>query len=147
MLKCCSCGNLFYECEADTDEEIVGECFGALCSESFLLCPVCGSSENEETKQCLICGSEHLDEELFGGVCEECIDERRKDFDTCYNISKGEKQEIKINDLLASLFTESEIEEILVEYVKKNWKDADCSQFIDSDPFWFGNKLAEEVKR
>jgi hypothetical protein len=138
---------LFYECEAKRDNESVGEFFGKICSESFLMCPVCGSSEIDETERCLICESEHIEVELFGGVCKECIGERKKDFAICYEIAKGEKQEIEINALLASLFSESEIEEILFEYVKANSRDFDCSSFIDEDPFWFGERLAEEVKK
>ena len=40
----------------------------------------------------------------------------------------------------------SDIEQILKEYIRDKWKDVDCSQFIDEDIQWFGEKIAEEVK-
>ena len=109
-------------------------------------CPVC-KEEYEETVQCAVCGSEHFEDELNGGVCDECIDEYRKNFNACYEFSIGETTEIKINSLLASLFEESDIEQILKEYIRDKWQDVDCSQFIDEDKSWFGERIAEEVKK
>ena len=62
-------------------------------------------------------------------------------------VKKGETQEIEINALLASLFDVADIERILKEYVLERLHDVDCSQFIDEDISWFGEKLAEEVKK
>ena len=109
-------------------------------------CPLC-KGDYEETVKCSICGSEHLEDELNGGVCDECIDEYRKDFQTCYEVSFGETEDIKINALLASLFDVSDIEQILKEYIRDKWQDVDCSQFIDEDKSWFGERLVEEVKK
>ena len=145
MLKCLECGHVFSEYDLNTWEESRGEHFGIPCYEKMSGCPIC-EGDYEETVQCAVCGSEHLEDELFGGVCSECIDEYRKDFNACYEISIGETKEIKINALLASLFDVSDIEQILKEYIREKWKDVDCSQFIDEDIQWFGEKIAEEVK-
>ena len=145
MFKCLECGHVFSEYDLNTWEESRGEHFGIPCYEKMSGCPIC-EGDYEETVQCAVCGSEHLEDELFGGVCSECIDEYRKDFNACYEISIGETKEIKINALLASLFDVSDIEKILKEYIRDKWKDVDCSQFIDEDIQWFGEKISEEVK-
>ena len=144
--KCLKCGNIFEEGEQARWSESRGEYCGTPCSETMSGCPLC-KGEYEETVQCAVCGSEHLEDELFGGVCDECIDEYRKDFDSCYEISLGEKTEIKINSLLASLFDVSDIEQILKEYIQDKWQDVDCSTFIDEDKEWFGTKISKEVKK
>ena len=144
--KCLNCGHIFEEGEQACWSESRGEYWGVACSENMSGCPLC-KGEYEETVQCAVCGSEHLEDELNGGVCDECIDEYRKDFNACYELSLGETTEIKINSLLASLFDVSDIEQILKEYVRDKWKDVDCSKFIDEDISWFGEKIAEEVKK
>lgn len=144
--KCIECGNIFEEGEQAVWSESRGEYWGQACSEMMDGCPLC-KGDYEENTRCAICGSEHLDDELNGGVCNECIDEYRKDFNACYDLCWNEKESIKINALLASLFDVGDIEAILVEYIKEKWQDVDCSPFIDSDISWFGEKLAEEVKK
>lgn len=144
--KCLSCGHVFEEGEQACWTESRGEYWGSPCYETMNGCPIC-KEEYEESTPCEICGSEHLEDELSGGVCDECIDEYRKDFDRCYELSIGETTEIKINSLLASLFEESDIEQILKEYIRDKWRDVDCSQFIDEDKSWFGERIVEEVKK
>lgn len=142
--KCLDCGHIFEEGEQARWSEGRGEFWGSPCSEEMTGCPLC-KGDYEKTFRCAVCGSEHLEDELSGGVCNECIDEYRKDFSSCYEISRGETQEIEINALLASLFNVADIERILKEYVLYRWQDVDCSPFIDEDKSWFGERLAEEV--
>ena len=146
MYKCLDCGHIFDEGEQKKWTENVGECFGFPAYETFGCCPLCGG-EYAETVLCEVCGAEHLEDELNGGVCDECINEHRKDFDFCYRVSIGEKTGIKINSLLASLFDVSDIEQILCDYIKSKCPEKDCSQFIDDDISWFGEKIIEEVKK
>lgn len=143
--KCLDCGHIFEEGEQARWSESRGEYWGTHCSEHMSGCPLC-KGEYEETVQCAVCGSEHLEDELNGCVCDECIDEYRKDFNSCYELSIGETTEIKINSLLASLFDVSDIEQILKEYIRERWQDVSCDKFIDEDKSWFGEKIAEEVK-
>lgn len=143
--KCLDCGHIFEYGEEAVWSEFRGECFGVESYEKMDGCPLC-KGDYEETVKCSICGSEHLEDELNGGVCDECIDEYRKDFQTCYEVSFGETEDIKINALLASLFDVSDIEQILKEYIREKWQDVSCDKFIDEDKSWFGEKLAEEVK-
>lgn len=144
--KCVDCGHIFEEGEQGCWSENRGEFWGVSCGENMSGCPKC-HGEYEKTVSCVVCGSEHLEDELNGGVCDECVDEYRKDFDACYDLCLCETTEIKINSLLASLLDIADIEQILKEYLKQNWGEIDCSKFIDEDKSWFGERLAEEVKK
>ena len=144
--KCLECGHIFEDGEQATWREYMGECHGSPAYDEFCGCPLC-KGDFEETKQCKICGGEFLEDELNGGcVCDECIEEYSKDFDTCYKISANEKEEIKINALLASLVSVSKIEAVLYHILKKA-EYVDCSAFINQDEDWFAEKLAEEVRK
>ena len=144
--RCLNCGHIFEEGEQARWIESRGEFWGTPCSEEMSGCPLC-KGDYEKTVKCAVCGSEHLEDELFGGVCGECIDEYRKDFNSCYEISKGEKQTIEINALLASLFDAGDIEQILKEYVIEKCKDVDCTPFIDENIEWFVEKILEKEKK
>ena len=142
--KCCECGHIFEECEIAEWEDQVGEFWGRPYYESMYGCPLC-RGEFAETVKCAICGSEHLKEELNAGVCDECLDKYRKDFDLCYKLAGSEKWNVKINMLLATLFKPAEIEQILIDYIKNSENPIDCSQFIEDDISWFAEKLIKEV--
>ena len=148
--KCLSCGHIFEEGEQAVWEEHHPYGMG-YATEKFSGCPVCNGSY-EETTQCKICGGEFLYDELNGGcVCDECVEEYSKDFDACYNIANQDKQEIKINGLLATIFDTSEIEQILFEFLNKDGEKIDCSEYIEEyieqDKDWFAEKLEEEVNK
>lgn len=145
IYKCLNCGCVFEDGEEGRIVETY-EYFGQMCSETTYVCPEC-KGDFEEAISCEVCGIECTEDELNGGVCEKCINEYRKDFQACYEISKGEKQEVEINGLLATLFDENEIEMILKEHIKDKCPDIDCSEFIDSDISWFGEQLAKEVNK
>ena len=102
--KCLDCGNIFEEGESWYEQH----------GERLSGCPCCGGGF-EKTKQCKICCGEFLGDELLGGcVCDDCVEEYKRDLKTCYTIAEtAPKEEIKINALLASVFDVTEIEEIL----------------------------------
>ena len=135
---CLDCGNIFEDGEIESWVEPHGE--------TMYGCPMCRGNY-EEAVACSVCGSEHLEEDLNGGVCDDCINGYRRDFDFCYHISLCEEENISINALLISLFDKSDIEAILIEHIKNKMPDVDCSQFIDEDISWFGERLAEEVRK
>lgn len=144
--KCLECGHIFEEGECASWYEHHPYGMG-YATEDFSGCPIC-KGDFEKTVQCKICGGEFLEDELLGGcVCDECVEEYSKDFDTCYNIANQDKQEIKINGLLATIFDTSEIEQILFEFLKKDGEKIDCSEYIEQDKDWFAEKLAEEVSK
>ena len=145
--KCLSCGHIFEDGEQARWKEHRPYGMGTA-SEEFSGCPIC-KGEYEETKQCKICGGEFLEEELNGGcVCDECIEECKRDLEVCYKIAEtATKEEIKINPLLASLFDVDEIESILYQQLESVKDNIDCSIFINEDKDWFAEKLAEEVNK
>ena len=144
--RCLDCGRVFEEGEQSYWSESRGEYWGMPCWEEMVGCPFCGG-DYEETTPCDICGGGYEKEELSGGVCKHCIDEYRKNFDVCYEVSICETTPIEINSLLASLFEPSDIEAILKKYIKENCQDIDCSRFINEDISWFGEMLAKEVNK
>lgn len=144
--KCKDCGHIFEDCEVAHWKENRGEYWGQTCYEEYSGCPLC-HGDYDETVRCEICGSEHLMDELFGGVCEKCINDHRNDFDACYSIYLGETESIRINALIAALLDESDINQILKEHIKNNFPEIDCSEIIDLDKDWFGEALAKEVKK
>jgi DNA-directed RNA polymerase subunit RPC12/RpoP len=140
--KCYDCGETFNE--PKTVKEPHGEVLAC--------CPYCNGSFNE-AKKCRICGEYFFEEELNGGcVCDDCVEEYKGDLKTCYAIAETtEKQEIKINALLASIFDIAEIEENLYQKLESININNDTltlinfSAFINEDRDWFAEKLAEEV--
>ena len=137
-LKCYDCGHIFDECELKRWTEAHGEEMSG--------CPLCRGGYGE-TKKCKVCGGEFLKEELIGeGVCDDCIDDYRNDFETCYELSKDQKENVEISILLITLLGEEKIEKILYHYLKCQ-DSVDCGKFIDEDREWFADKLAEEVKK
>ena len=145
--KCLDCGHIFDECEMGHWSEDRGEIWGGYHAEEEMCgCPLC-HGDFEETVRCEICEGEFLEDELHGGVCADCINDYRKDFEMCKRVSSGVETEIRINSLLATLFDVTTIEAILCAYIKDKEPNVDCSEFIDSDIDWFGERLAEEVEK
>lgn len=71
--KCCDCGHIFDDGEQRAVKEYHPEVDGT-CYEEFFVCPVCGGGY-EETIHCGICGGEFTKDELYCGVCEDCLSE------------------------------------------------------------------------
>jgi ferredoxin len=140
--KCLKCGHLFDECEIVSWQEDRGEFWGSPCTETMYGCPLC-KGDYEKTKSCKVCGGDFLDEELTNDVCDECIEERKYDFDFCYSVA--DTKEIEINSLLASVLDNSQIETILYHYLKSGGNRIDCTAFIEEDRDLFAEKLTEEV--
>ncbi len=142
MYKCLECGHIFEDGEEKKKKELIGEFWGAPAYETTIVCPHCGGNF-EPTKQCLLCKSEHLDEELCGGICFECIEDKKNDINTCYALGATCEEEIKLNSFLLAMFSKSEIEALLFNYLKVKEKKMpiDCSEFIKNDLSWFCHNL------
>jgi hypothetical protein len=144
--KCLDYGHIFEEGEQAVWKEDCGEFWGSPCSETLCGCPVC-HGYFEETKKCLICGCEHLEDELNYGICDECIDNHKYNVDMCFKLGATEAEELKLNSFLTFMFNVEEIEEILLRELKQamQYTTLDCENFINSDRNWFAEKLAGEV--
>lgn len=143
MYKCLECGHLFEEGEQKKRKENRGEYWGSPCYEEMSGCPLCNGAY-EETTACKICGGHFFADELHGKrVCNDCLNEYKRNFDICYKIADTEKETVKINALLTSLLSVNKIEAILYNYLKD--KENDCSAFVEQDKDWFADKLVREV--
>ena len=148
--KCLECEHIFEDGEQAEWEEDHG--YETPPCEKRSGCPLCKGSY-EETAKCYVCGGDFLEDELECGVCEYCVeclkDKYRYNPQKCYEISKDETEKVEINYFLSCMFTESQIEEILLLNVRKAsaLMPIDCSAFIDADKSWFEEKIIEEVKK
>ena len=145
---CLDCGHIFEEGEQTERSENRGEYWGVSCFQYLSGCPKCGG-EYEESTPCAICGSEHLEEDLNGGLCDSCIDNYKNNIDMCFKVGKNDDDNVELNCFLASMFEKSEIEELLFEELKKRNKyvTVDCEKFINSDRSWFAERLVEELEK
>ncbi len=147
--RCLECGHIFEEGEQARWSESRGEYWGTPCSEEMSGCPIC-KGEYEETTPCEICGSEHLEYELTGGVCDECVENYKYDIEMCYKVGEECKEDVELNGFLVSIFGKCKIESILWrELLKQQEKNGhvDCTPFIESDRDLFSERLVEEVKK
>lgn len=148
MFICLNCGEVFDENNIGNTTENRGYYGDEKCSAKISCCPIC-AGEYEEAAQCKICGEYHPKDDLTGGVCEECLDDYRRDFDVCYKISVDarETQKVNINRLIYHLLGVEEINNTLAEYIRTNMNGVDCSEYIEEDEEWFCEKLAKEVNK
>lgn len=103
------------------------------------------TDENENF--CEICGRHFTDEDdLTCGVCDDCIAEA--DFERCLEVNGDEKEDVAINALVVSLLDESDINTILINYLREaNQIEAiDCFNYTNGDKEWFAERL-KEVRR
>ena len=151
MYKCLDCGHIFEEGEQQTWSENRGEFWGSSCSEEMQGCPLC-KGEYEKTVCCSVCGGNFLEDELNEGVCENCIEDAKSKYrynpQKCYELSKDETAKVEINYFLSCMFTEKQIEEILLLNIRKAsaLMPIDCSAFIEADKSWIEEKIAMGVK-
>lgn len=146
MFKCEKCNHLFNNDEKKEWIETYYEEHPNI--RSYLTgCPIC-KGDYIEVKPCKICNEYYIEEELHGGVCNDCISKYRYNFKVCNDISCGEDTEIKINSLLAEIFDKSDIEAILESFIHNTLHDEiDCNSFIIQDKDWFGEKLFQEINK
>ena len=115
--------------------------------EKMAVCPYC-KGYFEEMYQCKVCKEFFTDDELTSGVCDCCIWDKATDFEFCYKLGNEEdaKETIKLNGLVASIFTEEQIAEILMKELRiiKDIGLVNCFEFIGSDKSWFAEQLIKE---
>lgn len=144
MYKCLECGNLFEEGEQATWQESRGEFWGSPCNKTLSGCPVC-KGEYEKTVKCSICSSEHLEDELISGVCNDCLEQYSENVDVVFKIAKGSEDTISINSFLASVYDNETIEKILLENLKQTakYRQEKIKNFLNDDKTWFAERLTE----
>ena len=113
--------------------------------EKIGVCPYC-KGYFEEMTQCRICGQYFTEDELSGGVCDECVYEHSTDIELCHRLGQEAEESIKLNGFIASVFSEEQINEILWNRIKEinRMVNISCYDFIDSDKSWFAEQLIKE---
>ena len=120
---CLDCGTVFNADEVERVQDYRGECWGQPAYEEELICPHCKSSDIEDAEECEICDSWCSAEELYdnGGICTACLEMYSTDkecFEACER--NKETESVELNSYLAYMFSESEIEDILLEELAKS---------------------------
>lgn len=139
MYICEYCGKEF------SDPKSVGERHYELLSnpkEYFNVSPCCEAGF-EEAEKCEICGNFFYCGNLFGGICDECLGNYRKNYDVLLRISEEDTEEILIPRLFISVIGKSEIISVLGNYIKNN--DIDCISYISDDKYFFGESVSELI--
>ena len=144
MFICKDCGSLFEN--PDHMEENVGECWGQPAFQTIDICPYCHWDEIDEARMCEICGEWKSEDDMECGICWDCMNEHKYDFDYCEKLCGDETEPVEINALYASLLTPRQINLILRRELKKanTIQPLDCTEFIDTDRFWFAEKMIEK---
>jgi predicted Zn-ribbon and HTH transcriptional regulator len=137
MLVCRECGYVFEEEEASNWVEEHGE---ENCG-----CPRC-KGEFEEAARCKICGEWFLDNGI-DEVCEECK-EQNLTYSNALKVGDKEKQTVEINGFMASVYSISEINDILQRDYERAHKTVLSSMNIDIRYYLEQNlsELADVVK-
>lgn len=143
MYKCYECGHIFEEGEQNYS--------GDGWNEPILeVCPVCRGSFGE-AKVCSRCGGRFLEDELTEGLCEDCANKAIEKYSfnhitELYLMASNEKEEVELNAFIASMFSPSQINELLLRELLKSdkIKKVDCSHFVKSDKNWFLEKISND---
>ena len=138
MFKCC--GELF-EFE-DLKKEFNSYGLGDGSGETFLVCPFCKGTP-DEAHLCKDCGEWFTMDELTGGLCDECLEKLKNQYrfniDKCVELCGEETESVNLSSFVLSMFSESQIEEILLNELRKSEK-VDFLPFIEYDIEWFVEK-------
>lgn len=148
--KCLSCGHTFEEGQQSTWFEKHG--LDKPPYEKISGCPIC-RGDYEETTPCLICGCEQFDDDLNGGVCDNCIDKYKNDVNMLFKIGANDTDNVELNCFLASIFKKEDIENLLFrellerEKYMKELLNYNYEKFVQSDKGWFAERLLEELEK
>lgn len=119
--RCPKCNYVFDQSELKVRSSYLCEYGQTPVYEDIYVCPRCGGDEMYE----VVC-KEKDEESIYDATVDDCVE-----------ISKAEgKHMIEINAFLASSFTAAEIEDILIDALKKDPHSAIVS-YISGDPEWF----------
>jgi hypothetical protein len=139
-----------HECDRRFEEpDIITETHGMTdgSCEKHGVCPYC-KGYFEEMTQCRICGQYFTEDELSGGVCDDCIYQHDTDIELLYRLGNEEdaKETVLLNGFIASVLTAELISEIVIRELRTlNYVGCiNCTEFIGSDKSWFAEQLIKE---
>ena len=88
------------------------------------------------------------DDDLWGGVCLECI-ENHTNLDTCIEFGNEDKKKVEINGFILSLLSEEQINDILVRAIRdaNTIIPIDCSEYVAGDFDWYGEQIVKQKEK
>lgn len=119
MYVCKSCGRVLDDDDLIDEAMYVSDYMGR-CYEKEKNCP-CGGTVTE-AKRCAECGEYFDEDELYGGMCGECL-HKEMTIDNALSAGDSAKEYVSINGFLAEYFEEGEIEEILIRELERRAED------------------------
>lgn len=114
-----------------------------------LVCRMCGG-DAVPAYRCEICEEIVPEDEIEGcehKVCRSCIEKKRYDVDFCAKVGEAEGSECCLNSFLASLFTESEINDLMLAALKDRAKvrPVDGMEYLKYHGYEAGDVLYREI--
>ena len=101
--------------------------------------------------ECKACG-EYYDEDILIGfgkdkICESCYD-NSLDFENAFEYGTEDKEKREINGFLATHFSDDQIENILIEVLKKSrFSEYELAkEYLGKDNWDFGEMIAKNIK-
>lgn len=116
-----------------------------------LVCRMCGGNA-VNAYRCEVCEELVPEDDVEGcehKVCRSCIEKKRYDLDFCTKVGETEGSECCLNSFLASFFTESEINDLMMEALKERAKisPVDGLKYLDYQSAAAGDILYDEERR
>lgn len=155
MVKCLDCGAILEEDTLAYEDCLISNQGGYHITEREDRCPKCGGRDLNDVVKCVKCGEYHYAEDGTDDVpmywmgselewiCEECL--KKTSLDETVAVGNMDATHlVRINAFLASAFTASEIEDILIDALKKNPTKA-IEKYVTGDPDWFAGAL-DDIK-
>ncbi len=144
MLVCNICGEVISEEELRTYKEIhdyssIGQAFAERFTDFRCDC----GGEYVEATLCKICGKWFNNEDLHG-VCESCLD-YYETLDNALEIGEQYTEKVEINNFLAMVFGENEINAILTQAAKERFADhsKQVVEYLEDDKQAFSEWVIE----
>ena len=116
-----------------------------------LVCRLCGGNA-VNAYRCEVCEELVPEDDVEGcehKVCRSCIEKKRYDLGFCTKVGETEGSECCLNSFLASFFTESEINDLMMEALKERAKisPVDGLKYLDYQSAAAGDILYDEERR
>lgn len=95
--------------------------------EDVYVCPFCDCEDYEEVVECAICGDVVRESETENCVCEKCV-EKYATREHAERFGDENKDFVRINGFLASMFDDSEITTILWTEAKRRFYESELER-------------------
>ena len=102
---CRECGEVFSQADIKRVRHSDGDAWDE--------CPYCGSDELDDVEQCVVCGRWVAPEDIYHGVCKDCLMDKAEDARLVCEFGAEYKQPVKVNAIYEKAFSDTQIDMIL----------------------------------